>query len=272
MKKGRDGKAESVQCMQKGIDKMEINAVYVLWLRDIKRFIRAKSRIIGILMMPLFFLLGLGLGLGSLIHLSTGGSYLDFIVPGIIGMSLLFTAVSSGTAVLWDRQFGFLKEILVTPNSRISIVIGRILGGATTAIIQSIIVVLISIAIGFNIYVSPLIILAPIFMALIATTFIGLGLTLGSFISDFQGFQLVTSFFTMPLFFLSNGIFPISVLPQFVKYITYANPLTYGIDGLRITLSGSGTFNIWIDLAAMLISTGIMVALSAYAFKKTDVG
>jgi ABC-2 type transport system permease protein len=251
---------------------MNINAVYVLWLRDIKRFVRAKSRIIGILLMPIFFLLGLGLGLGSLIHLQTGGSYLDFIVPGIIGMSLLFTSVSSGTAVLWDRQFGFLKEILVTPNSRISIVIGRILGGATTAIIQSIIVVLISIAIGFNIYVSPLIILAPIFMALIATTFIGLGLTLGSFISDFQGFQLVTSFFTMPLFFLSNGIFPISVLPQFVKYITYANPLTYGIDGLRITLSGSGTFNIWIDLAAMLISTGIMVALSAYAFKKTDVG
>ncbi len=251
---------------------MDTNAVYVLWLRDVKRFIRARSRIIGILMMPLFFLLGLGLGLGSLIHLTTGGSYLDFIVPGIIGMSLLFTSISSGTAVLWDRQFGFLKEILVTPNSRFSIVIGRVLGGATTALLQSVIVVAISLLIGFNIHLSILTPMVIVFMLLIAATFISLGLTLGSLINDFQGFQLVTSFFTLPLFFLSNGIFPITVLPPFVRVITYVNPLTYGIDGMRIALSGSGTFSIWVDLAGMLISTAILVAIAAYAFNKTDVG
>ena len=133
---------------------MDTNAIYVLWLRDMKRFIRAKSRIIGMLMMPIIFLLGLGLGLGSLIHLSTGGSYFDFIVPGIIGMSLLFTSIFTGSAVLWDRQFGFLKEILVTPNSRASIVIGRIAGGATTAILQSILVVVIALLIGFQIHVA----------------------------------------------------------------------------------------------------------------------
>lgn len=251
---------------------MDTNAIYVLWLRDVKRFLRAKSRIIGILMMPLFFLLGLGLGLGSLITLPTGGSYLNFIVPGIIGMSLLFTSIFTGSAVLWDRQFGFLKEILVTPNSRTAVVIGRVLGGATTALLQSVIVVVIALLIGFNIHLSIMTPLAIVFMLLIAFTFISLGLTLGSMISDFQGFQLVTSFFTMPLFFLSDGIFPVTVLPSYVRFITYLNPLTYGIDGLRIALLGSGTFSVWIDLLALVISSIVLLALAAYSFTKTDVG
>ncbi len=251
---------------------MDTNTVYVLWLRDMKRFIRARSRIIGMLMMPIFFLLGLGLGLGSLIHLGTGGSYFDFIVPGIIGMSLLFTSVFTGSAVLWDRQFGFLKEILVTPNSRTSIVVGRIAGGGTTAILQSILVIAIAIIIGFKIDLTQYTILAVVFMALIAATFIGLGLTLGSLINDFQGFQLVTSFFTMPLFFLSDSIFPVTSLPAFVKYVIYLNPLTYGVDGLRNTLLGAGTFPIGTDLIAMAISTTIMIYIAVYTFNRTDVG
>ncbi len=251
---------------------MDTNAIYVLWLRDTKRFIRARSRIVGMLMMPIFFLLGLGLGLGSLVHLSTGGSYFDFIVPGIIGMSLLFTSIFTGSAVLWDRQFGFLKEILVTPNSRTSIVIGRIFGGGTTAILQSILVVAIALLIGFQIHLAATNILALAFMALIAATFISLGLALGSVINDFQGFQLVTSFFTMPLFFLSDSIFPASALPKYVQYIIYLNPLTYGVDGLRNALIGTGTFSIWIDLLAMVISTIMMMAIAIYAFSRTDVG
>ncbi len=251
---------------------MDTNAIYVLWLRDMKRFIRARSRIIGMLMMPIIFLLGLGLGLGSLIHLATGGSYFNFIVPGIIGMALLFTSIFTGSAVLWDRQFGFLKEILVTPNSRASIVIGRIFGGGTTAVLQSILVVAIALLVGFQPHVTVYTILAPVFMALIAGTFIGLGLTLGSMINDFQGFQLVTSFFTMPLFFLSDSIFPASALPTAVQYVIYVNPLTYGVDGLRNALLGAGTFSIWIDLLAMIVSMIIMVSLAVYAFNRTNVG
>ncbi len=249
------------------------NAIYVLWLRDIKRFFRAKSRIIGMLMMPIFFLLGLGLGLGNLIHLNSG-SYLEFIVPGILGMSLLFTSISSGTAVLWDRQFGFLKEILVTPNPRTAIVIGRVLGGATTALMQSFIVVCASLLIGFSIFPSAYLLLAVVFAFLIATTFISLGLALGSIINDFQGFQLVSQFVTLPLFFLSNGIFPLNTMPKFVQYISYVNPLSYGVDGLRNTLigPGAGTFPIWIDLAVMLVSSAIMVAVASYAFNRTEVG
>ncbi len=251
---------------------VDYNAIYVLWLRDMKRFMRARSRIIGMLAMPIFFLLGLGLGLGSLVHLNSGGSYFDFIVPGIIGMSLLFTSIFTGSAVLWDRQFGFLKEILVTPNSRTSVVIGRIFGGGTTAVMQSILVVGISLLIGFHIHLTILTPLALVFMALIAATFISLGLTLGSMISDFQGFQLVTSFFTMPLFFLSDSIFPSSALPGPVQFVTFLNPLTYGVDGLRNALIGTGTFSIWIDLLAMVISSAIMISLAAYAFSKTQAG
>lgn len=251
---------------------MDTNAIYVLWLRDIKRFIRARSRIVGMLMMPIFFLLGLGLGLGSLVHLSSGESYFAFIVPGIVGMSLLFTSIFTGSAVLWDRQFGFLKEILVTPNSRTSIIVGRIFGGGTTAVLQSILVVAISLLIGFQIHWAIINIMALVFMALIAATFISLGLTLGSLINDFQGFQLVTSFFTMPLFFLSDSIFPASALPKYVQYIIYLNPLTYGVDGIRNALLGTGTFSIWVDLLAMVISALVMISIAVYAFSKTDVG
>ncbi len=257
---------------------VDYNAMYVLWLRDIKRFLRAKSRIIGMLMLPIFFLLGLGLGLGNLITFSNGTSYLEFLVPGIIGMSLLFTSISSGTAVLWDRQFGFLKEILVTPNSRFSIVIGRIAGGATTAVLQSIIIVVISLLIGFTLNISLTTLLAIVFMLLIAVVFISLGLTLGSIINDFQGFQLVSQFVTMPLFFLSNAIFPLSTLSstgiigQIVQYISYVNPLTYGVDGLRNALTGIGTFSIWVDLLVMFIASAILISIATYAFKKTEVG
>ncbi|MCL4375834.1 ABC transporter permease [Candidatus Marsarchaeota archaeon] len=248
---------------------MDTNAIYVLWLRDIKRFVRAKSRIIGMLMMPIFFMVGLGLGFNNLIHLSSG-SYLEFVIPGIIGMSLLFTSISSGTAVLWDRQFGFLKEILVTPNSRTSVVIGRIAGGATTAMLQSILVVLVALLIGFQIHISASTIMAFVFMLLIAATFISLGLTFGALISDFQGFQLITSFVTFPIFFLSNSIFPLSSLPVFIQYISYINPLTYGIDGLRGTLTGSSSFPLLIDLALVLLSTIIMIFIASYAFSKTE--
>jgi len=250
---------------------MDTNAIYVLWLRDMKRFLRAKSRIIGMIMMPIFFLLGLGLGFNGLIHLNSGVSYLEFLVPGIIGMSLLFTSITSGTAVLFDRQFGFLKEILVTPNSRASIVVGRVAGGATTAVLQSVLIVIISLFIGFHPVVTSDTPMALVFMLLIAGTFISLGLIFGSIISDFQGFQLVTNFVTLPLFFLSNAIFPISQLPTFVQYISYANPLTYGIDGIRGALTGTSSYPMTTDLFAMVVFFIVMVAIAAYAFNKTDV-
>lgn len=251
---------------------MEINAIYVLWLREMKRFLRSKARIIGVLIMPLFFLLGLGLGLGRLIHLSGMTSYLQFLAPGIIGMSLMSTAVSSGFSVIWDRQFGFLKEIMVTPNSRTSIVLGRAAGGSTTALISAAVVTVVACLVGFHIIITPILPLAIIFMLLIAMTFISLGLILASVISDLQGFGLITNFFTMPLLFLSNSLFPISTLPAIVQDIAYCNPLTYGIDGIRGALGGQNIFPLTTDLAVMVGVVIVMISIAAYAFNKSEVG
>ncbi len=257
---------------------MDFNAIYVLWLREMKRFTRARSRIIGMLIMPVFFLVGLGLGLGSLINTFAlgGSSYLQFLVPGIIGMSLMSVAVSSGFSVIWDKQFGFLKEIMVTPNSKVSIVIGRMAGGSTTAMLSALIVILISLLIGFQPNFTLFSLVALVFMLLIAMTFISLGLILASIISDLQGFGLITNFFTMPLLFLSNSLFPLSSLPQIVSDISYFNPLTYGIDGIRKALLGPSAgitqISIWMDLAVMLVIVAAMIGAAAYAFSKSEVG
>ncbi len=251
---------------------MNFNAIYVLWLREMKRFFRAKSRVIGVMLMPLFFLLGLGVGLGALVHLNSGVSYLQFIVPGIIGMSLMSTAVSSGFSVIWDRQFGFLKEIMVTPNSRTSIVLGRAAGGSTTAMISATVVTVIAILIGFKAVLTATSLLAIVFMILIAMTFISLGLILASIISDIQGFGLITNFFTLPLLFLSNSIFPISTLPSVVQDVAYFNPLTYGVDGIRGSLGSASLFPLTTDLGVMIVVVIIMVSIAAYAFSKSEVG
>jgi ABC-2 type transport system permease protein len=251
---------------------MDLNAVYVLWLREMKRFTRAKSRVIGILIMPLFFLLGLGLGLGGLISHVGGESYLQFIVPGIIGMSLMSASIASGFSVIWDREFGFLKEIMVTPNSMSSIAFGRMLGGTTTAMISATMVTIVSVLVGFQIHYTIMFLLAIVFMVLIAMTFISLGLILASMITDLQGFGMITNFFTMPLLFLSNGLFPLSQFPKIVQDISYFNPLGYGIDGIRGTLGGASAFPLTVDLAAMVIVVVAMASIATYAFSKSETG
>ncbi len=251
---------------------IDANAIYVVWLREMKRFTRAKSRVIGILVMPLFFLLGLGLGLGSLISQVAGGSYLQFIVPGIIGMSLMSTASSSGFSTIWDRQFGFLKEIMVTPNSRGSIVFGRMLGGTTTAMISALIVTVIAVLIGFQVHITIAVLLAIVFMVLIAMVFISIGLILASVITDLQGFGMITSFLTMPLLFLSNGLFPLSQFPKIVQVIAYFNPLSYGIDGIRGALGGVAELPLTTDLAVLVVFVVVLAAIAIYAFGKSEAG
>ncbi len=248
----------------------DFNAVYVIWLREMKRFSRSKSRVIGLLAMPVFFLVGLGLGFNGIVHIPGVADYLEFLVPGIIGMSLLFISMSSGIAVLWDRQFGFLKEIMVTPNSRTSIVLGRIAGGATTAMIQAVLVIAIAVLIGFTVTVGWINLVAIVFMFLLAVIFISLGLTFGSFITDFQGFSVIMNFITFPLFFLSGAIFPVSSFPGIVQYVSYVNPLTYGVDGLRGALTGTSMFPMWLDVAVLVVAALIMVAITALAFERTE--
>jgi len=247
--------------------------VYVMWLREMKRFLRAKSRVIGTLAMPLFFLLAMGFGLSPMGNLSglEGEGYITFLVPGIIGMTMLFTSTFAGFSVLWDREFGFLKEIMVAPVSRTAIVLGRIIGGITTALIQGFLILIISIFLGFKIINPWSILLAFLFMILIGIGFIGFGVSVASIIKDTQGFSLIMQLIVFPLFLLSGTFFPISNLPSWLRLISYIDPLTYGVDGLRASLIGFSQFPLFLNLGVLLIFGTTMVILGSYLFNKTEV-
>lgn len=248
-------------------------AVYVMWLREMKRFVRAKSRIIGSLIMPLFFLAFLGLGFNRMAIPGISGqgvNYIRFLVPGIIGMTLLFSSTMQGLSVLWDKEFGFLKEIMVAPVSRVSLVLGRIAGGITTALIQSLLILLISVIMGFRASGPASFLLAFLFMLLIGFTFIGLGLIFASKMKDMQGFGIVMNFIIFPLFFLSGALYPLGNLPWFVRALSYIDPLTFGIDGLRGSLIKVSSLPILLDLAIMVGFSLVMVFLGAYFFEKSE--
>jgi ABC-2 type transport system permease protein len=247
-------------------------AIYVLWLREMKRFVRAKSRVIGMLAMPLFFLAFLGLGFTGMAipGMPSNVDYIHFLVPGIIGMAMLFSSTFAGISVLWDREFGFLKEIMVAPVDRISIVLGRIAGGSTTAVIQGILVLGISVLMGFKIAGILSFFLSIIFMLLIAITFIGLGLIFASIMRDIQGFGLIMNIIIFPLFFLSGALFPLENLPPWVRYISYLDPLTYGVDGLRSVLIGVSSFSVAFNSIILTGCALVMVLLGAYFFEKSE--
>jgi ABC-2 type transport system permease protein len=246
--------------------------IYGLWLRDVKRFLRTPSQIVGSLVFPLMFLVFLGFGFSgaAIPGLPEGVDYLQYLVPGIMGFTMLLGASFAGLAILSDQDVGFLKEILVAPVSRTSIVLGRIAGGSTTAIVQAVLVFLLSIPLGFEIAGWLSIPLAAIFLALIAITFVGFGIALASQFSDSEGFSLIVQFIIFPLFFLSGAIYPIEGLPSVVQYLALANPLTYGVDGLRAALVGSSSFPLIVDLGALVISSVVMVALGAYLFERVE--
>ena len=243
-----------------------MSAVYILWLRQLKRYFRSRSRMIGSLGQPLMFLLALGFGFGPMFQKAGGGSYLQFLAPGIISMGILFSAVFSGMEIIWDRQFGFLKETLVAPVSRFKIILGRILGGATVALIQGVLVFVICIIVGFRVESLILIPVALFFMFLIAVLCAAIGTAIASVLEDMQGFQLIMNFLIMPLFFFSNALFPLEGLPKVLRLVIRLNPLSYGIDGLRGTLTHGFHFGLGFDFVILSIVTVILVGIGSYLF------
>ncbi len=247
-------------------------AIYVLWLRTIKRLLRSKAQIVGNLMMPFFFLLFLGAGFSrtSLPGVPQGVRYISYLVPGILGMSILFSSTFAGLSVLWDREFGFLKEIMVAPVSRLSIVLGRIAGGVTTTLVQVFLIFGISLILGFRVISLPLLLLALLFAILTSATFIGLGLIFASNMRDMQGFNVIMSFVMFPLLFLSGAIFPMKNLPVAVRALAYIDPLTYGVDGLRAALIQHSALALPADLLIMIGFSLLTVTLGAYFFEKSE--
>jgi len=245
-----------------------MSAIYIMWLRAIKRYARSKPRIIAALGQPLLFLLALGFGFGPIFQRAGQGNYIQFLAPGVIAMTILFTAIFSGIELIWDRQFGFLKETLVAPVPRIYIMIGRTLGGATVAMIQGLIVVIICLIAGFRVTNYDRLPIAILVMILVAVMFTALGTAVASVLSDFQGFQLIMNFLVMPIFFLSGALFPLTNLPKLLDIIARIDPLSYGVDGLRMSLIGVARFGFTVDLAVLSIIAAALLCAGSYLFSR----
>jgi ABC-2 type transport system permease protein len=248
-----------------------VGAIYILWLRELKRYVRSRPQVIASLAQPMLYLLVLGFGLGPVFQKAGHGSYLQFMAPGVIAMTILFSSIFSGIALLWDRQFGFLKETLVAPVPRLHIMIGRTLGGATVATIQGCLIAIICVIAGFRPVSLAVVPVALVFMILIATVFGALGTGIGSTLQDMQGFQLIMNFMVLPIFFLSGALFPLTNLPVPLAVVTRLDPLAYGVDGLRAVLLGASYFGAPLDLAVLLTVAVIFLALGARQFSRIQI-
>ena len=254
-------------------------AIYVVLLRELKRYWRAKARIISSVAQSFFFLAIFGVGLGGFIGGVDKVSYLSYLAPGIICMGLLFGSVFSGVSVIFDRQFGFMKEMLVAPVSRTSIILGKILGGAVTASIQGIILMAVAGIMGAFALTPALIFgaLAAIgVMLLITAGFVGLGVAIGSTLNDFHAFQLLSTFVIWPLFMLSGAFFPIDAVPLPLQVAMLFDPMFYGVELLRWCLLGVGTpmlgpFGWLISLGVLTGFNALMIGIGTYLFARAQV-
>lgn len=248
-------------------------AVYIIWLRDLKRHFRDRARIFGSLATPIIFVFILGQGLGSSIggNLSAAGASIDyktFMFPGIMGMTVLFAGVFASVSIVWDREFGFLKEMLVAPVPSWSIALGKVVSGATIASFQGCLMLLLAPFAGVSL--SPLIIaeLIPT-LFLVAFSMTGLGVLVASRLKSMQGFQMIMNFIMMPMFFLSGAMFPLSNAPVWMDTLAKIDPLTYGVDALRaIMLSDVPSryaFTTDIGLLALISAGMLMIAISTFS-------
>jgi ABC-2 type transport system permease protein len=248
-----------------------VSAIYILWLRELKRYTRSRVQVIASLGQPMLYLFAFGFGLGPVFRKAGQGSYLQFVAPGVIAMSVLFTSIFSGIGLLWDRQFGFLRETLVAPVPRLHIMIGRTLGGATVATLQGLVVLIICLIAGFRPAHIGLLPVGILVIALIGIVFSGLGTAIGSTLQNMQGFQIVMNFLVMPIFFLSGALYPLDDLPAGFAAVTRVDPLTYGVDGLRAAFLGASHFHLAADLMVLGAVAALFLSLGAYSFSKIQI-
>ena len=243
---------------------MDFDAISMIWLRDLIRHLRDRVRLLGSISRPILWLLVMGTGLRAAFNIQ-GITYTHFIFPGIIAMNLIFAAMQSTISIIWDREFGFLKEILVAPISRTSIVLGKTLSGSTIAFIEGVIVLVFVPLIKINIPMRHLILLLPLmfFVAFVCTT---VGIVIAARMTSFEGFGVISNFIIMPMFFLSGAMFPIDNLPHWISFVVRINPLTYGVDLLRRVTLGINVFALRTDIFLLLIFAFIMLNIGIIEF------
>jgi len=260
--------------------KKNAKAVYIIWLRGVKQSLRQRLGFISNLAFPLLMLFFMGTGLKGSVNMENMGligssdstiDYMDFLLPGIIGMNLLFSSTFGGISILEDKKFGFLKEILVAPVSRVSIVIGITLASTTISALQGIVIIVAAplIDIDLNFFHIPLVLL---FIFIVGMAFTSFGVAIATQLEDIRALQSIESFLMFPLLFMSGAFFPITELPSGIQTLAYINPLFYGVDGMRGALLGAGTSTLpmWIDLFVVTAFCAILILLGAYLFNKSE--
>lgn len=246
-----------------------LKGIYTIWLRDVKRFWRDKPRIVGAVAQPSLFLFILGTGLAPAFSRGGGGDYIKFLYPGIISMTVLFTSIFSAISIIWDREFGFLKEVLVAPISRTAVGLGKALGGSTVAMMQGTIMLVFAPVVGVPLgFVEALQII--VIMFLISFCFTSMGLAVAARMKSMEGFQMVMNFFLLPMFFLSGAMFPIQGLPVWMKTLVRIDPLSYGVDALRSVTIGVAQYSMLYDLTVIAVVGAVMITIAVVAFNLQD--
>jgi len=252
---------------------IETNAVYVIVAREFKKFIREKSRLISTLARPILWLFLIGGGMSRLVPSGENVTYIQFIFPGILGMTILFSSIFSSISIIWDKEFGFMKEILVAPVSRFSVVIGKATSGMVLSTFQAVIVLCLFPFIGLRL--DPVQIVGVILVsAILSFALASFGILLASFYESYESFSVIMNFIVMPMFFLSGAMYPVKLLPAMLKVVSKLNPLTYGVDALKNivfpyeTGRMSADFSLFTDLTVILILSLVFVLIAGKAFER----
>lgn len=258
--------------MLKQISRGDLRAIRAICYREIIRFLRAKSRIVSSIAMPLIWFCAFGLGLGSAFGVKYGDiGYAEFLAPGIIAMTVLFASTFSGISIIVDKEFGIIKELLIAPVSRISLVLGKLIGGMMTSLMRAILItilfcIILEIHIGILEFFGTLLIIS-----LIAFGFGGFAIAIATRMDSLEGFGLIVELVVMPIFFLSGAFFPIESLPTWLSTVVVLNPLTYGVDGLRLLMLGTSSFSMLHDLGVLIGFDVAVVLLAAYLFERSEI-
>lgn len=244
---------------------INLNAVYALLLRETKIFFREKERIVSILISPLLFLFVMGKGMASGTSPVAGFTYQQYIFPGIVGMVILFTSITYGLYIIWDKRLDFLKEVLAAPISRTTLFVGKSLGGMLGAMIETLLLLVIGafFIVPLDIF-KVLLCLAAAFPVSFMIT--NMGLTIGARMKSMEGFGLVMSFLTWPMFFFSGALFDLATAEPYIKAISVLNPVTYAVDLFRIIMMGQGYFSAWTNLAAIAAFSLATTVLGVISF------
>ncbi|ADG82793.1 ABC transporter permease [Thermincola potens] len=244
-----------------------LRAIYVIWQREIIKFWREKARIVTSLVQPAVWLFIMGKGIGSTFRGPMNVDYVQFMFPGVIAMTVLFSASFSAISIVWDREFGFLKEVLVAPVPRTAVVIGKALAGSTTATLQGVMVLLFAPLIGVNLQ-APVIIKTILLLLFISFTVTSGGIVIAAKMQSFHSFQLVMNFLIMPMFFLSGAMFPIHNLPLWMKLMARIDPMAYGVDALKGVLIGANEMGIGQDIVVLAVFCMLAICIAVFLFNK----